>query len=54
MAKRVERVRRLDRALYEAGFFGLSWPEEYGGQGLPAVYDVILDEELARAAARPA
>ncbi|CAN5386457.1 acyl-CoA dehydrogenase family protein [soil metagenome] len=39
------------RALYEAGFFGLSWPREFGGQELAAVYDVILDEELTRAGA---
>ena len=41
------------RALYEGGFFGLSWPREYGGQELQPVYDVILDEELARAEAPP-
>ncbi|MGI5330155.1 acyl-CoA dehydrogenase family protein [Actinomadura nitritigenes] len=41
------------RALYDAGFFGLSWPEEVGGQGLPTVYDAILDEELALAGAPP-
>jgi alkylation response protein AidB-like acyl-CoA dehydrogenase len=41
------------RALYDAGFFGLSWPEEVGGQGLPAVYDAILDQELALAGAPP-
>jgi len=41
------------RALYAGGFFGLSWPREYGGQQLPPVYDVILDEELARAGAPP-
>jgi alkylation response protein AidB-like acyl-CoA dehydrogenase len=41
------------RALYDAGFFGLSWPREYGGQDLPPVYDVILDEELAVAGAPP-
>ncbi|MGW4911132.1 acyl-CoA dehydrogenase family protein [Streptomyces sp. NPDC004270] len=39
------------RALHAAGFFGLSWPRKYGGQELPPVYDVILDEELARAGA---
>ena len=33
------------------GFFGLSWPREYGGPGAAPVYDVILDEELARAGA---
>jgi hypothetical protein len=41
------------RALYAAGFFGLSWPREYGGQELPPGYDVIGDEELARAGAPP-
>ncbi|MFV2178878.1 acyl-CoA dehydrogenase family protein [Actinomadura sp. LOL_016] len=41
------------RTLYAAGFFGLSWPKEYGGHELPSVYDVILDEELARAGAPP-
>jgi alkylation response protein AidB-like acyl-CoA dehydrogenase len=40
-------------ALYDAGFFGLSWPKEIGGHGLPTVYDVILDEELAKAGAPP-
>jgi alkylation response protein AidB-like acyl-CoA dehydrogenase len=38
-------------ALYEAGFFGTSWPRAYGGQDLPAVYDVIVDEEIAKAGA---
>ena len=41
------------RALYDAGFFGLSWPKEIGGRELPTVYDVIVDEELARAGAPP-
>ena len=41
------------QALHAAGFSGLSWPEEYGGHELPPVYDVILDEELARAGAPP-
>ena len=31
-------------ALYDAGFFGLSWPKRYGGQDLPPVFDVILDD----------
>lgn len=41
------------QALYGAGFFGLSWPKKHGGQDLPPVYDVILDEELAIAGAPP-
>lgn len=41
------------RALYDNGFFGLSWPREWGGQDLAPVYDVIVDEELVRAGAPP-
>lgn len=41
------------RALYQEGFFGLSWPRDYGGFELPPVYDVIVDEEIARAGAPP-
>ncbi len=41
------------RSLYEAGFFGLSWPKEIGGHGLRSVYEVIVDEELAAASAPP-
>jgi len=41
------------RSLYDAGFFGLSWPEDVGGHGLPSVYDAILDEELAEAGGPP-
>ncbi|GAS92512.1 acyl-CoA dehydrogenase family protein [Mycolicibacterium brisbanense] len=41
------------QALYAAGFFGTSWPKEFGGQELAPVYDVIVDEELARAGAPP-
>ena len=37
------------QTLYDAGFFGLSWPTEVGGHGLPSVYEVILDEELIAA-----
>ena len=40
-------------ALYDAGFFGLSWPSRFGGHELPSVFDVILDEELAAAGAPP-
>jgi len=40
-------------ALYDAGFFGLSWPKRFGGRELPPVYDVILDDELAAAGAPP-
>ena len=41
------------QSLYDAGFFGLSWPKEIGGHALPSVYDVIVDEELAAAGSPP-
>jgi alkylation response protein AidB-like acyl-CoA dehydrogenase len=47
------RAAEWHRALYAAGFTALSWPKAYGGQELPPVFDVIVDEELARAGAPP-
>jgi alkylation response protein AidB-like acyl-CoA dehydrogenase len=41
------------QALYDAGFFGLSWPTAIGGHDLPTVYEVIVDDELAMAGAPP-
>jgi alkylation response protein AidB-like acyl-CoA dehydrogenase len=41
------------QALYDAGFFGLSWPTDIGGHGLPTVYETIVDDELASASAPP-
>lgn len=41
------------QALYDAGFFGLSWPTEIGGHGLPSGYETIVDDELAVAGAPP-
>jgi alkylation response protein AidB-like acyl-CoA dehydrogenase len=37
--------RALQRVLFEGGYAGITWPEEYGGQGLPAEYEIaFLDE----------
>ncbi len=41
------------QSLHTAGFFGATWPKEFGGLELPPVYDVIVDEELARAGGAP-
>jgi alkylation response protein AidB-like acyl-CoA dehydrogenase len=40
--------RDWSRALYEAGYVGLTWPKEYGGGGKPYSYQAIFLEELAR------
>ncbi len=44
---------RWHQALYDAGYFGMSWPCRIGGRELPTTYEVILDDELAAAAAPP-
>jgi alkylation response protein AidB-like acyl-CoA dehydrogenase len=40
-------------ALFDAGFFALTWPKRIGGHELPPVYEVIVDDELAAAGAPP-
>lgn len=41
-------AREFSRKLAANGFLGLSWPKEYGGQGLPPTYDFILLDELGK------
>ena len=37
--------RALQRRLYEAGYAGITWPAEYGGQGLPQEYQDAFSAE---------
>ena len=37
--------RPLQRKLYEAGYAGISWPKEYGGQGLTPAHERVFGEE---------
>ncbi len=46
-------VRAWSRALYDGGWIGISWPEEYGGRGLSPRFQAIYLEEEARAEAPP-
>jgi len=41
--------RRWQGRLAEAGLAGVTWPKEYGGQGLGPIEHVIVGQELARA-----
>src|SRR4029077_10405517 len=41
--------RAWQRALAEAGYAGIAWPREYGGQGLGPAEQIIVDQELSRA-----
>jgi alkylation response protein AidB-like acyl-CoA dehydrogenase len=46
-------VREWSRRLYDAGYAGLTWPEEYGGAGAPYSFQAIFYEEMAAAQAPP-
>jgi len=37
------------RRLFDAGWAGIDWPDDYGGRGLPLIRQVIWLEEYARA-----
>ena len=39
--------RALQRRLFEGGYAGITWPTEYGGQGLPGAYESAFLEEAA-------
>jgi alkylation response protein AidB-like acyl-CoA dehydrogenase len=41
--------RAWQRKLAEAGFVGVTWPKEYGGQGLGPLEQVIINQEINRA-----
>ena len=46
-------LREWQRTLYDAGFIGLTWPKEYGGQGLTFMEETILQQEMAFRKAPP-
>ena len=39
------------RKLYEAGYAGLAWPQQFGGRGLPVTQQLVYLEEYVRAGA---
>ena len=43
--------RDWSRKMYEAGYAGLTWPEEFGGRGAPYSHQAIVLEEFARTGA---
>jgi alkylation response protein AidB-like acyl-CoA dehydrogenase len=48
-----EKQRVWHQALHDAGYVGVTWPTEYGGQGRSQIENSILQEELVRASAPP-
>ncbi|WP_020416717.1 acyl-CoA dehydrogenase family protein [Amycolatopsis sp. ATCC 39116] len=41
-------AKRFQAALYDAGLAGITWPNEFGGQGLTAAEQQVFDQESAR------
>ena len=44
----IRTVRDWQRRLYDAGYLGIAWPAEYGGQGKTIIESAIFNEEMAR------
>src|SRR5580704_18554836 len=47
----IEPRREWQRRVHEAGFAGVSWPRELGGQGGTLMQEVIVNQEMAAARA---
>lgn len=51
--EREQFLRDWQRTLYEGGWAGVHWPEEYGGRGASLIEQVIYNQEMARVDAPP-
>ena len=49
MDERWERQKTWHKKLYEGGWIGIWWPQEYGGRGASVSQQAIFNEEMARA-----
>jgi alkylation response protein AidB-like acyl-CoA dehydrogenase len=46
-------LKSWQHTLYDGGWVGLAWPQEYGGRGATFMEQVIFNQEMARAKAPP-
>lgn len=46
--QQLEFLREWQHKVWSAGYLGMAWPREYGGQGVDAVYQSIVDQEMRR------
>jgi alkylation response protein AidB-like acyl-CoA dehydrogenase len=46
-SEQFEHLRAWQRAVYDAGYLGMSWPSEFGGGGRPQIYQDIVNDEMA-------
>jgi len=44
----IRTLREWQRRLYDAGYLGIAWPAEFGGQGKTIIESAIFNEEMAR------
>src|SRR5262249_58352028 len=51
--KTLDERREWHRTLFAAGYVGMGWPREYGGQAASALRQAILADEMARGKAPP-
>src|SRR5437660_11541227 len=49
----IELRRAWQKKLYQAGYLGMDWPEQWGGRGRTEGEKSIIEAELARADAPP-
>src|SRR2546426_2451304 len=47
-AEQVAFAKQWQRALYDGGWAGITWPTEYGGRGASIIEQLIYNEEYAR------
>ncbi|MDQ6772886.1 MAG: acyl-CoA dehydrogenase family protein [Candidatus Dormibacteraeota bacterium] len=47
----LEKRREWQRALYDAGYVGMNWPQEYGGRGSTLMEQLLFDQEMIAARA---
>ena len=41
-------LRAWQHKVWSAGFLGMHWPSEYGGQGMDPAYQGVVDRELGQ------
>ena len=41
-------LREWQHKVWSAGYLGMAWPRQYGGQGVDPVYQSIADQEMRR------
>lgn len=41
-------LREWQHKLWSAGYLGMAWPKEYGGQGVAGAFQKVADQEMAR------